>query len=1024
MTISDASIRNPVFAWMLMLALMLFGWLGFSRMGVSLMPDVDFPVVTVSLTWEGAAPEIMETEVVDLVEDALTTVEGVREISSSSRQGQASVTVEFDLDRDIDIAMQEVQNKLAQAQRRLPVDLEPPVVSKTNPEDRPIMWIGLSGDRDLKELMLYARDSLKHRFQTVPGVGEVFLGGFVDRNLRIWLDAERMAARQITVQDVLDAISRQHREVPAGQIETPTTEFNVRTLGEFASPERFGELLITHRGGQPIHVPIPLKEVARVEDGLADLRRISRVNGERAVSFGIRKQSGANTVAVARGIRRLVEEASAQLPKGMKLGVNYDSSTFVEEAVHELNFHILLAAGLTSLVCWVFLGSWSSTLNVLLAIPTSILGTFIFAHWLGFTLNTFTLLGLTLAIGIVVDDAIMVLENIVRHAESGKPRREAAADGAREITFAAMAATVAILAIFVPVIFMEGVMGLFLFQYGVTISIAVALSLLEALTLTPMRCARFLNTGDRLSPLARAMDAGFRRLERLYERALAACLRARWAVAAAALALFGASVWGVQRLPREFVPHQDQSVFMVRVQTPVGSSMEFTDEKFREIEAWLKEQPALKRYLAAVGGFGGGEVNTGVLFLTMHPPKERPPGKDGPMTQKEFMARVRSHINSLGDVRGFVLDLSQRGLTASRGFPIEFTVRGPDWETLTRLSEDLIARMEASKLLTDIDTDYKTGMPEVLVLPDRAKAYARGVSVEAIGTVINAMVGGLRAGYFTDAGRRYEIRVRAQERYRLRPEDVGRFYVRNAHGELVRLSDVVRIVERKSLLSITRKDRERAIGIFANVAPGRSQGEAIDAVQRAAKEVLPENYRIVWTGSTQSFQESFRSLLFALLLGVVVAYMVLGAQFNSFVHPFTVLLALPFSVTGALLALWVGGMSLNLYSMIGLILLMGIVKKNSILLVDFTNQRRAAGLSPDEALREACPLRLRPILMTSLSTVAAALPSAFALGPGSETRAPMAAAIIGGVAVSTFLTLLVVPCAYSLLARFDRIGSD
>ncbi|MBI2362497.1 MAG: efflux RND transporter permease subunit, partial [Elusimicrobia bacterium] len=444
MNISETSIKNPVFAWMLMAAMMLFGWIGFSRMGVSLNPDVDFPVVTVGLAWEGAAPEIMETEVVDIVEDAITTVQGVREISSSSRQGQASVTVEMELERDIDVAVQEIQSKLLQAQRRLPRDIDPPIVTKSNPEDQPIMWVSLSGDRPVRDLMIYARDHAKQAFQTL----------FQDRALRVWLDADKMAAQEITVEDVTAAIARQHREVPAGQLETAAREFNVRTYGEVGRPEDFGDLLITHRGGRPIHVPIPLKAVARVEDGLADFRRITRVNGERAIGMGIRKQRGANAVAVAKGVRKKMGEMAARLPEGMKLGVNFDSTRFIEDSVDELNKHMLLAAVLTGVVCWAFLGSLSSTLNVLIAIPTSILGTFIAAYFLGFTLNTFTMLGLTLSIGIVVDDAIMVLENIVRHQEEGAGRVRAAREGTLEIQSAAVASTVAILAIFMPVVFM------------------------------------------------------------------------------------------------------------------------------------------------------------------------------------------------------------------------------------------------------------------------------------------------------------------------------------------------------------------------------------------------------------------------------------------------------------------------------------------------------------------------------------------------------------------------------------------
>ncbi|MBI3288025.1 MAG: efflux RND transporter permease subunit [Elusimicrobia bacterium] len=1020
MRISDLSIKNPVFAWMLMFALMTFGWIGYARMGVSQMPDVDFPVVNISVTWEGAAPEIMEAEVVDILEDAVTSVQGVKQISSSSKLGQAAITVELELDRSVDVALQEIQTKIAQAQQRLPRDIDPPIVMKVNPEDQPILWLALSGDVPPKDLMVYAQDVLKSKFQTVPGVGDIFLGGLISRNLRVWLDADKMSAHQITVEDVLAAIRREHAEVPAGQIETATKEFNVRTLGEISDPAKFGDLLITQRGGNPIHIPIPLRSVARIEDGLADQRRISRVNGARAVGIGIRKQRGANAVAIADRVKKKMRELESGLPKGMKLGVNFDSTRFIKQSVGELTHHLLLAAVLTSLVCWLFLGSWSSTLNVLLAIPTSVLGTFIVIYFLGFTLNSFTLLGLTLSIGIVVDDAIMVLENIVRHVEMGKSRLDGAVLGAREIAFAATAATIAILAIFMPVVFMKGIIGKFFFQFGVTISAAVSFSLLEALTLAPMRCSRFLDIAAHGNPIIRAVDRTFLRLAEVYRRALAWTLDRRWTVIGLAAVFFAGSMVSVKFLRKEFVPAQDQSMFLMRMETPVGSSMEFTDGKFKEAEAWLMANPTVDRYYAAVGGFGGGEVNAGMMFVTLKQRAERPRSeKGGPVTQGEVMAAARKSLNAIPSLRAFIMDLSQGGFSSSRGFPIEFTVRGPDWDTLTKSALELKAKLEKTGSVIDIDTDYKTGMPEIRVLPNRAKAYARGVSIQSIGTTINAMIGGVRAGLFTDNGRRYDVRVRAETRDRLDARAISGLFVRNVRGEMIRLSEVVDIEERPTLLAITRKDRERSVGIFANVAAGKSQAQVLADVETLAAQTLPDGYHVVLSGSSQTFKESFQSLLFALVLGILVAYMVLGAQFNSFVHPFTVLLALPFSISGAFLILLAFDRSLNINSMIGLLLLMGLVKKNSIMLVDFTNHRRSEGMPPRAALLEAGPIRLRPILMTSVATIAAAIPTALARGAGSEATVPMALALIGGVSVSTFLTLLVVPAAYSLLVRVE-----
>ena len=731
------------------------------------------------------------------------------------------------------MALQDVQAKLSEAQHHLPRDMDPPTVSKSNPEDQPIVWLTLSGDLPIRDMMSFVQDRLKQKFQTVPGVGEVFLGGITDRNLRVWLDAKTMEAKQITAEDVLAAIQREHVEVPGGRIDDrPDKEFNIRTLGEFPSAEKFQDLLITQRGGQPIHIPIHLHEIARVEDGLADIRRLSRVNGERALGLGIRKQRGANAVAVAREVMARKAEVEKTLPKGLSLGVRFDSTKFIKDAVHELNFNLILSALLTSLVCYMFLGSWSSTFNILMAIPTSILGTFIVAYFMGFTLNSFSLLGLTLAIGIVVDDAIMVLENIVRHREAGLDKTAASSTGAREISFAALAATIAILAIFIPVVFMKGIIGKYFYQFGVTISAAVMLSLLEALTLTPMRTSQFIESGARANPVSRTVDHGFRVLARLYRRLLDGALRFRWSVLLASTLFFGGSLLTVNGLRKEFVPSQDQGMFMLRVRTPVGSSLEFTDKKMREIEGWLMKQPAISHYFSSVGGFGGGDVSSGMAFVTLKPLKERPG-----VSQTDVIKLARKELNKIPDVKAMPMDPSQSGFGGSRhgGMPVEVSVRGPDWDRLVSLSARMMRRLQATGLLADLDTDYREGMPEVRIYPDRDKAYARGVSVNSIGVTINAMIGGVRAGYFTQNGRRYEVRVRTESKNRLNAEDIGRIYVRNNRGEMIRLSDVTHIEQRVTLLSILRKDRERAIGIMANVAPGKSQTDAIAAVEMVAK---------------------------------------------------------------------------------------------------------------------------------------------------------------------------------------------
>lgn len=1010
---------------MLMLGLMFFGCLGFFGMGVGQMPDVDFPVLTISVTWEGAAPEVMETDVVDIIEDSVMGVEGLKDISSNSSEGKAQITLEFSLNRDIDVALQEVQSKIAEAQRRLPPDMDPAIIMKFNPEDQPILWLAVTSDEPLRDLMDFVDRSVKDRFKTIPGVGEIFLGGFLERNLRVWLDVDKLLAYQLTVEDVMHAIQAEHVEIPAGKLETDKHESSVRAMGEARSVEEFEKIMITKRGTQPIYKPIRLKEVARIEDGLADMRKAARAMGQTSVGLGIRKQRGANTVAVAHAVKERMKELQNEFPEGYRIGVNFDSSQYIEDTVHELYFTLFLSAILTSLVCWLFLGSWSSNLNILLAIPTSILGTFILMKAFNFTLNTFTLLGLSLAIGIVVDDAIMVLENIVRHREMGESKVDSALKGSKQISFAAIAATLSIAAIFLPVVYMKGIIGKFFLQFGITITAAVVISLLEALTLAPMRCSQFLEVGERKTDFGKKFEKGMEWLRTTYSKLLLLALRHKGKVLLGSLAFFFLSFLTVPLIRKEFVPMQDQSMFLAHLQTPIGSSIYFTNEKFKEAEKLAMEHPDVKRYFCIVGvRMGGieGEVNAGMLFVTLKQPQERkydPQLKRKP-TQQDIIEYFRNALNAVPDLKAFIQDLSTRGFAAQRGFPIEFTIRGPDWEKLVEFDEAIQSKMKEAGLFDDVDTDYRSGLTEIRVFPDRDKAFDRGVSVQSIATTINAMVGGERVAKYTREGRRYDVRVKAIAEQRMSAEDIEKLWIWNNRGEMVRMSDVVRIESKPSLLNITRRGRERAIGIFANVREGKSQEEALKRAEAIARETLPAGYRLVFSGTSETFKESFGSLFFALVLGIIVAYMILASQFNHIIHPVTVLLALPFSVSGAFLALLLTNQSINIFSFIGLLLLMGIVKKNSILLVEFTNQLREQGQNALIAIKNACPTRLRPIVMTSVSTISAAIPPALAMGPGAETRIPMAIAVIGGVIISTLLTLFVVPAAYLIFARFEK----
>jgi multidrug efflux pump len=1019
--ITDVCIRRPVLAWMMMAATVLFGVVAISRIGISQFPDVDFPTITVSVAWEGAAPDVIEQEIVEELEEAVIQVEGVRSITAVARQGAATVTLELDIDRDVDLAMQDVQARVAQARRRLPADLEEPVVSKTNPEDQPIMWIGLSGPYARSVLSDHARYVVKERLQRVEGVGEVFMGGYLERNIRIWIDADALAAYQITAAEVIAALGREHIERPAGQIAAAGREINVRVLGEAFDLQTLRQITVarTERG------MIRLSDVARIEDGFEDERRRSRVFGDPVQGLGIKKLRGANAVAVARGVRAaLVELNDGALPEGMVAAVNFDSARFIEQAVHHIEIELIVAVLLTALVCWMFLGSFSSTLNVIMAIPMSLMGTIAAIYFLGFTLNTFTLLALSLAVGIVVDDAIMVMENIYRHAEGGKHRRDAAREGTREISFAALAATIAIIAIFVPVVFMEGVIGKYFLQFGVTLSIAVGLSYIEAITLAPARCAQFLRSGrEHRTRIGRLVDRAFEHLAAGYRWLLGRALR--WpliVLLAAGVVLYG-TVLIAQRIPREMVPSQDQSRLMIRLQTAVSADLEEMDRLMQRAEAIINNRPDVGRAMVIIGGFGGGAVNTGVMFVSLVPRGQRA------QSQAQIAMELRGQLNSIPGLRAVVQDLSQQGFTAQRGFPIEFSVRGPDWEVLVEESRRVRERLEQSGLAVDVDTDFRLGMPELRVAPERERAADVGVSIDEIATTVGALVGGLRVGKYSSQGRRVDVRVKVEARGRASPDDVRRLRVRTASGALVPLSSVTSQSEQPALQSITRLDRERAITVFANPAPGHSQAEALDFVRDLRRD-LPPGYRIVPGGQSLAFEESMSGLIFAFLLGIGVAYMVLASQFNSLLHPVTVLTIVPLSIAGALTALHLAGHSLNVFSMIGLLLLAGIVKKNSIILVDYAQAAREKGADATGAMLIAGPVRLRPILMTSFATGAAAIPIALGLGEGSETRTPMAIAVIGGLVVSTALSLFVVPSFYVVADRVKgwltgraRVGS-
>lgn len=1001
MNITDVSIKNPVFAWMLMAFTVLFGLVAASRIGISQYPDVDYPNVSVSVSWSGASPPAVEREILEPLEQAVAQVEGVKQISSQARQGSARLTVSFDLSRNVDLALQDVQAKVAQAQRSLPRDVPAATVSKSNPDDTAILTIAVYGTFSRQMLSDVARYQVQEKLQTVAGVGQIQLNGFLNRNVRVWLDATKLAEKGVVASDITSAISREHVEAPGGQIVTGERNIDVRLLGEALDLDSLKKLVVRRVKNTPVY----LEDVAIVEDGFEDANSVSRLDGEPMQTLGVLKQRGTNAVAVASAVRQKVSEIQANLPEGMRVDVISDSTVFIEESVHEIEVELVLALVLTALVCWLFLGSLSSTMNVVLAIPMSLLGTVAIIYFLGFTLNTFTLLGLSLSVGLVVDDAVMVMENVYRHAEMGKDKVQAAADGTKEITFAALAATLAVVAIFLPVIFMEGVIGKFFFQFGITLSISVMLSYIEAITLAPARCAQILEVNAVRGRIGKAVDRAFAATERGYGRALDRALAHPIKVLVAAVVVMVASYSLVPRIPTEFVPSQDQSRLTVRLNTEAGMSIPAAAPILAKAEKRLSQRPEISRLLVTLSG------SQGSMQLTLVPPKERK------LSAQALALELRKDLSSIPGLRASVQDPSQQGFGVSKGYPIDFTVRGPDFEQLVAHALKIKGDLEASGLVTDLTTDYQIGAPEVQVIPDRRRATEIGVSVSELATTVSSLVGGNVIGKFSTGGRRIDIRMRLLASQRARPEDIGAIRVRTQTGETVPMSLVVTETEKPVLSTISRLDRERAISITGNVAAGHSQTEVMGKVLEMGR-ALPIGYRTVASGQASQLEETTGGLAFALIIGVLVAYMVLASQFNSFLDPVTVLTILPLALSGAALGLFLSGKSLNIFSMIGLLLLMGIVKKNSILLVEYANHvKETDHVGALEAMRKAGPLRLRPILMTTIATMMSAVPAVLGFGPGTETRSPMAAAVLGGLTVSTVLSLIVVPAFYVVTAR-------
>ena len=1010
MNLIELALKRSVLGWVLMSALIIFGAISLNKLPISQMPDVNFPVLSITVNYPGAAPEVIESVILDKLEQSLSAVEGVKEMRSTAQQGSASVTLEFDINRNVDVALQEVQSALSQI--RLPTGVDPAVIKKTNPEEEPILIISVYGDKSIEEMLHWTQNYFLDQIQFLPGVGEVSTGGFHDRNLRIWLDLNKLKKLELTVNDVIDSVRSQHLESAAGQFTDGKQEVRVRYLGEARSVQEIANFPIQRRGGQLIQDRVfHISDVADVVDGLADIRRVARVDNKTAVMFRIKKQRGTNEVVVADTIIKKLDEI--KFPEGMKYRVNINFTKPTKSTVDLTIEKLWLASIITILVCFLFLGSIQSSINVLFSIPTSIFGTFIILYFSNFTLNIFTLLALTLSISIVVDDAIMILENIVRHHRMGKLPYQAALDGAKEVLPAATAATLAVLAVFLPVIFMDGVVGKFLFQFGVTMSAAVILSLIEALTITPMRAAALLKSGQQLSQFEIKLDNLFETLAIKYRNILYWCIEHKFKVLTASIALFIISMFSLGKIKQEFVPSQDQNIFILTAQLKPGTSLEETIKSSEPLQKILNEIKEISGYMISMGAGG--------VFapITLVDRSERK------LTHTEVMGLVREKSKSIKGLRVSMRDISARNLTTGKLNPIAFNLRGSDLQVLNDKAQEMIKMLEEQKQGLDLDTDYRLGQKELSLIPDRDQLVKKGVSADAVAQVLQVSIAGLRAGQYLVDGKKNDIQFKVKEEQIKNKEDVQNLYVRNNYGNLISLTEIVKVENKQSLQSINRINRQRSISVYGNLGPGMSQAKVLQNAKNIATQILPAGYTFNLEGAAAGFSSSFQNLLMVLLIGILVAYMILAIQFNSFRDPISVLMSLPFSATGAFLVLWATGDSLNLFSFIGLIVLMGIAKKNAIMLIEFTTQIRLREcLTYAEALAKACPVRLRPILMTSAATIMAALPLVIGGGIGHEARQPMGLVIIGGTVISTLFTLFVVPMFYLALNEKIRFAKN
>ncbi|MDF1819812.1 MAG: efflux RND transporter permease subunit [Immundisolibacteraceae bacterium] len=1015
MKISNLSVERPVLAIVMTLMILLLGIMSYRQLSVREYPDIDTPKVSVRTIYPGASAEIIESEVTRPLEDQLSGIEGIDLMYSNSREEVSEITIEFLLNRDVDSAAADVRDRVARARGDMPDDIKEPIVSKIEADAGAIMWLGFLSDRHSEmEISDFADRFVKDRLQSLPGVATVIIGGERRYSMRIWLDRERLAGFGLTPADVEDALRKQNLEVPSGRIESKNREFSVLTDTNLQTPEEFEALIIREIDDYPVR----LRDVGRAEIGPERNRSSIRMDGLPAVGMGIVKQSTANTLEVATAIRTELPAILAALPEGMKFKIGTDQALFIEQSLGAVYQTLAEAMGLVIVVIFLFLRSFRATLIPALAVPVALTGSFVFMLMMGFSVNVLTMLALVLAIGLVVDDAIIVLENIYRRIEEGIPPVKAALVGSNEIGFAILAMMVTLVAVFVPLSFLSGTTGKLFQEFALALVGAVMVSAFVALSLVPMLCSRLLKptTHNRFYTVT---ENWLQSLFALYERSLRVTLRARPLVVLAGLIAAVGSYFLLNSLESELAPFEDRSDFVAMLIAPEGSSPEYTTQQVHAMDEIIREIPEVKTsfMVTSPGVARPAPVNIGVGFVTLTDYAERT------RSQFDITKALEPKLLALPGGLAFPINRASLGVGGFRDTPVQFVIQGNTYEELEESVTLLMARAREYPGLVNLDTDLKLNKPQYKVTVNRDKAANVGVAVSDIGRTLETLLGGREVTRFKRAGEQYEVIVKLADEDRTNPTDLTSIYVRGRSGELVQLSNLVEIRETVAPKELNHFDRLRAATIKANIAPGYALGEVLDFLEKTAKELLPASTRIDFNGASREFKKASEGLAITFVLALAFVYLVLSAQFESFRGPVIILICVPLAVSGALLGLLLAGQTFNVYSQIGLMMLIGLITKNGILIVEFANQMQAQGIDKTEAVIRASALRLRPILMTSATMVLAAIPLALATGAGAEARHPIGWTVVGGLIIGSLLTLYVVPTAYTYLAG-DRSRVD